>query len=283
MASLSSCNPPLDVRVQEAADWIRQQISLSPTSGIILGTGLGSLADSIEEATLIPYEVIPHFPVSTAPGHSGRLRCGMLAGMAVLAMEGRYHTYEGHSPAETAFPILVMQALGIKLLLISNAAGGMNPHFKAGDVVIVEDHLNFMHGGLPLLCDKPPKDLYAHPESAYDAELIEHAQQIARRAGFLAHRGVYIAVRGPNFETRAEYRFFRRIGGDVVGMSTVPEVLAAQSCQMRVLVLSTVTNVCLPDALKPTSGETVISTADQAASKVEQILLGILRQEASGR
>jgi len=293
------------LKVQAAADWIRQRGSLSqnasiPRAGIILGTGLGSLAQRIESPLVLPYEEIPHFPRSTAPGHRGQLHWGTLAGLPVVAMEGRYHAYEGHSPCETAFPVHVMRALGIETLIVSNAAGGMNPRFQAGDVVLVEDHLNMMAGGSPLaatseeaeqipgtqgeLAESPSKIqatsssacFYCQRGSPYDPQLLDQATQVARRAGFLPKRGVYVAVRGPNFETRAEYRFFRRLGGDMVGMSTVPEVLAAAECGLRVLALSTVTNVCLPDALTPTSGAAVIATADQAATKVAQIILGVL-------
>jgi purine-nucleoside phosphorylase len=269
-------------RVEEAANWIRQRVSLTPHAGIILGTGLGRLAEAIEHSTVIAYDEIPHFPRSTAPGHRGQLRLGMLAGMPVVAMEGRFHTYEGYGPQQTAFPVHVMNELGIEMLIVSNAAGGMNPYYKAGDVVVVDDHINLMGGGPALF----PRDVsnaasYTFRGTPYDPELVERAMVISRSAGFQAHRGVYIAVRGPNFETRAEYRFFRRLGGDVVGMSTVPEVLAARDCGLRVLALSTVTNVCLPDALKPTSGEIVIAAANQAAANVMRIMLGILELESS--
>jgi purine-nucleoside phosphorylase len=271
---------PIASRVEEAVNWIRERVALSPQAGIILGTGLGRLAETIEDSTVLPYDEIPHFPKSTAPGHRGQLRFGNLAGKPVVAMEGRFHTYEGYGPQQTAFPVHVMDKLGIKLLIVSNAAGGMNPHYRAGDVVVVDDHINLMGGGPALF----PRDVsnaasYTFRGTPYDAALVEQAMAISRKAGFQSHRGVYIAVRGPNFETRAEYRLFRRLGGDVVGMSTVPEVLAARDCGLRVLALSTVTNICLPDALKPTSGEKVIVAANQAAQNVMQIILGILEME----
>lgn len=276
-----SIQKPLASRVEEAANWIRERVTIAPQAGIILGTGLGRLAEAIENSTVLPYDEIPHFESSTAPGHRGQLRFGILAGKPVVAMEGRFHTYEGYGPQQTAFPVHVMNSLGIKLLIVSNAAGGMNPHYRAGDVVVVDDHINLMGGGPALF----PRDVsnaasYTFRGTPYDAQLVEQAMTISRAAGFQAHRGVYIAVRGPNFETRAEYRFFRRLGGDVVGMSTVPEVLAARDCGLRVLALSTVTNVCLPDALKPTSGDIVIAAANQAATSVMRIILGILQLQS---
>jgi purine-nucleoside phosphorylase len=264
----------------EAANWIRQRVAIAPQAGIILGTGLGPLAESIDTCAAISYDDIPHFPRSTAPGHRGQLRFGHLAGVPVVAMEGRFHTYEGYGPQQTAFPVHVMNDLGVKLLIVSNASGGMNPHYRAGDVVVVDDHINLMGGGPALFPrDRTNAASYTFRGTPYDVALVERALALSQQGNFRAHRGVYIAVRGPNFETRAEYRFFRRLGGDVVGMSTVPEVLAARDCGLRVLALSTVTNVCLPDALKPTSGEIVIATANCAAENVRRIILGVLETE----
>ena len=220
--------------------------------GIILGTGLGSLAQEIATEAAIDYGLIPHFPRATAIGHAGQLVCGTLLGMPVLAMEGRFHVYEGYSYQQVTFPVRVMKALGAELLIVSNACGGMNPHYAAGDIVVIEDHINLMNGN-PLIGANDDALGPRFPDmcAPYDRVLIQRALEIAPRENFIAHKGVYVAVTGPNLETRAEYRFLRTIGADVVGMSTVPEVLVAVHAGMQVLGLSIVTDLCLPDALRP--------------------------------
>ena len=249
----------------------------SPRVGIILGTGLGSVAREITAEATIDYADIPFFPESTAQSHAGQLVCGTLAGVSIAAMEGRFHFYEGYSMEQITFPVRVMRALGAEILLVSNACGGMNPFHCAGDIVVIEDHINLMTAN-PLT---GPNDESLGPRfpdmcAPYDTELIESALAVARRENFAAHRGVYVGVTGPNLETRAEYRFMRMIGGDVVGMSTVPEVIVAVHAGMRVLGLSVVTDLCLPDALKPACIEEILATAATAEPKLRAIVLGVL-------
>jgi purine-nucleoside phosphorylase len=272
----------LAAQIEEAKAVIRRQWSSPAHAGIILGTGLGSLAGQIEREAVFDYTEIPHFPRSTAISHAGQLVCGKLRGVSVVAMEGRFHAYEGYSHQQIAFPVRVIKALGADLLMVSNASGGLNPQYACGDVVVIEDHINLM-GGNPLIginddAIGPRFPDMCHP---YDVTLIARALQIARRANFAAHRGVYVAVTGPNLETRAEYRFLRLIGADVVGMSTIPEVLAAVHSGMRVLGLSIVTDMCLPDALEPADISRILEHAAASEPKLRQIVLGILEQEAT--
>ena len=267
----------LPARVVEATDWIQQRCRQCPRVGIILGTGLGRFAEEVESPTTLAYDDIPHFPRSTAIGHKGQLTCGTVGGVPVVTMEGRFHVYEGYAPAQITLPVRVMHRLGIELLVVSNASGGLNPRLAVGDLVAIDDHIN-------LMCANPligPHDDSLGPRfpdlsAIYDAALIEHVQAIARQHGFTAHPGTYVAVSGPNYETRAEYRFFRRIGGDVIGMSTVPEVLVAAQLGLKVLALSTVTNVCNPDALTETDGASVAAASSAAEWKLRTILLSLL-------
>ncbi len=250
-----------------------------PPIGIILGTGLGSLAASIEAEATIPYEEIPHFPQSTATSHAGRLVCGKLAGVPVLAMEGRFHAYEGYTFQQITFPVRVMKAMGAETLIVSNAAGGLNPLYATGDVMVIEDHINLM-GGNPLvgINDDNLGPRFPDMSRPYDTSLIAQAMEISRRENFAAHRGVYVAVMGPNLETRAEYRFLRLLGADVVGMSTVPECLVAVHGGMRVLGMSIVTDMCLADALKPAHIEDILAAAKSAEPKLRKIVLGVVEQ-----
>ena len=270
--------------IEEAAEVIRRQWSERPKVGVILGTGLGGLAEHIEIQAKLGYESIPHFPRSTAISHAGQLVCGLLEGVPVAAMEGRFHAYEGYTHRQITFPVRVMKALGADLLIASNACGGLNPQFTHGDIMVIEDHINLMNGN-PLIGVNDdalgPRfpDMYA----PYDPELIGRALEIARREDFAAHKGVYVAVTGPNLETRAEYRFLRSIGADVVGMSTVPEVIVAVHAGLRVLGLSIVTDMCLPDALGPAVIEEILAVAAEAEPKLRKIVLGILAQEAAGK
>ena len=259
---------------------IRGQWQGTPRIGIILGTGLGSLAGHIRSEATIDYPTIPHFPRSTAIGHTGQLVCGQLDGATVVAMEGRFHAYEGYSQGQITFPVRVMRALGANLLIVSNACGGMNPQYGRGDIMVIEDHINLM-GGNPLIgvnddCLGPRFPDMCAP---YDHRLIDRALSIARKENFTAHKGVYVAVTGPNLETRAEYRFLRLIGADVVGMSTVPEVLVAVHAGMRVLGLSVITDMCLPDALKPADIQEILATAAEAEPKLRKIVLGVVAGE----
>ena len=273
----------LAAQVQQAVDAVRQHWAGRPRAGIILGTGLGTLAGLIVTEARLDYESIPHFPRSTAISHAGQLVCGKLSGVPLVAMEGRFHAYEGYTYRQITFPVRVMKALGAGLLIVSNACGGMNPHYALGDIVVIDDHINLMHGN-PLVGPNDDRLGPRFPDmcAPYDRQLIDRALEIARREDFAAHKGVYVAVTGPNLETRAEYRFLRTIGADVVGMSTVPEVLVAVHAGMRVLGLSIVTDLCLPDALKPANIDEILATAAAAESKLRKIVLGILAQEAAG-
>ena len=255
----------LPQKIDEAAAFIQAKWDCKPKVGIILGTGLGGFAREVEAEATIPYVDIPNFPRSTAIGHKGQLVCGLCNGVPVATMEGRFHSYEGYSLKQVTLPVRVMHKLGIELLIVSNAAGGMNPHFKVGDVMVIEDHINLM-GDNPLLGYNDDKLGPRFPDmsEAYDRKLIDRALEIARQENFVAHRGVYVGLKGPNYETRAEYRFLRIIGGDVVGMSTVPEVIVAVHSGMRVFGLAVVTDMCLPDALKPAIVEEIIAVANSA-------------------
>jgi purine-nucleoside phosphorylase len=268
-------------KIAEASAYIKSKWPHTPRAGIILGTGLGNLASAIEKPTAIPYGEIPHFPRSTAIGHKGQFVCGTLAGLPVIAMQGRFHYYEGYPQWQIALPVRVMKALGIDLLVVSNACGGMNPQYKAGDVMVIEDHINLMWGN-PLIGinDDSLGPRFPDMSRPYDRDLIDRALEIARRENFVAHCGTYIAVAGPNYETRAELRFLRKIGGDVVGMSTVPEVIVAVHAGLRVMAISTVTNECRPDTLTETTGEAVVAAAAAAEHKVRAIVMGVLKQEA---
>lgn len=269
----------LAAQIEAATAVIRHASSILPDVGIILGTGLGSLAAQIETDASLDYEQIPHFPRSTSISHAGRLICGRLAGVSVIAMEGRFHAYEGYSYQQLTFPVRVMRALGAELLIVSNACGGLNPLYACGDLMVIDDHINLL-GGNPLIGVNDDRLGPRFPDMSrpYDPVLIERTLEIGRREDFSVHRGVYVAVPGPNLETRAEYRFLRLIGADVVGMSTVPEVLVAIHSGMRVLGLSIITDMCLPDALKPADIQGILSHAAAAEPKLRKIVLGILQQ-----
>lgn len=264
-------------KIEEAAAAVRHIWPSAARAGIVLGTGLGSVTEEIRDRVTIPYEQIPHMPRATSIGHAGQWVCGRLEGVPVVAMEGRFHAYEGYSHQQITFPIRVMRALGAEVLIVSNAAGGLNPHYALGDVVVIDDHINLMHGN-PLVGrnDERLGPRFPDMSAPYDRALGDRALAIARRNDFPAHRGVYVAVTGPNLETRAEYRFLRTIGGDAVGMSTVPEVLVAVHAGMRVLGLSIVTDLCLPDALRPADVREILAVAASAEPKLRAIVLGVL-------
>lgn len=266
--------------VESAAAAIRSKWDRAPNAGIILGTGLGSFVEQIDVEATIDYEDIPHFPNSTAISHAGRLVCGDLHGMPVLAMEGRFHMYEGYSLKQITLPVRVMKALGADLMLVSNACGGMNPNYACGDIMVIEDQINLL-GDNPLIGINDDRLGPRFPDMCepYTLSLVERALSVARREDIVAHKGVFVAVSGPNLETRAEYRFLRTIGADVVGMSTVPEVIVAVHAGMRVVGFSVVTDMCLPDALKPANVEEIIAVANAAEPKLTKLILGVLAGE----
>ena len=267
-------------KVQAAADKIRSVWKRTPHAGIILGTGLGNLVQQIQVEASLDYEEIPNFLRSTVTSHHGRLVCGTLGGLPVMAMEGRFHMYEGYPLDQITLPVRVMRELGAKLLVVSNACGGMNPYYRGGDIMLIEDHINLM-GANPLIGinDDRLGPRFLDMCEPYDHKLIERALEVARRENIVAHQGVFVAVSGPNLETRAEYRFLRMIGADVVGMSTVPEVIVAVHCGLKVVGFSIVTDMCLPDALEPADVPKIIATANAAEPKLTKLVLGVLAGE----
>lgn len=269
-------------QLAETTRKIRSEWGGSPRIGLILGTGLGRLVEHIESPVSIRFEDLPHFCQSTALGHVGRLVCGKFQGVDLVVLQGRLHAYEGYSFQQITYPVRVMQALGIDRLIVTSASGGMNPKHRAGQILLIDDHINLM-GDNPLIGLNHPELGPRYPDMSqpYDAELSELALRVARELKIPLQRGVYVGVKGPNYETKAEYRFFRMIGGDVVGMSTVPEVLVAVHAGIRVLGLSTITNVCLPDNLQPVTGEDVIEVADRASRNMLQILQAVIKHEAN--
>lgn len=260
-------------RIKESVHAIRGETPLVPEIAIILGTGLGNLAKKIKAEAEIDYASIPHFPVSTVESHAGKLLLGTLSGKKVAAMEGRFHFYEGYSLADVTFPVRVLKELGAKILAVSNAAGGLNLAYRKGEIVLIEDHINFM-GFNPLV---GPNDERLGPRfpdmsAPYSARLTRLTEEAAREQKLSVRRGVYVGVTGPNLETRAEYRMMRAFGADLVGMSTVPEVIAAVHMGMEVLGLSIVTDVCDPDHLEPVDIKEIIKTANEAGPKLDKLL-----------
>lgn len=270
----------LHAQIEAAVEKIRSVWKSEPKVGIILGTGLGSLAGNIEQEASLEYEAIPHFPKSTATSHRGRLVMGRLEGLPVMAMEGRFHKYEGYSLDQITLPVRVMKALGCELLVVSNACGGMNPYYRSGDLMLIEDHINLL-GDNPLIGVNDDRLGPRFPDmiEPYDQRLIDSALEIARQENIVAHKGVFVAVTGPCLETRAEYRFLRMIGADVVGMSTVPEVIVAVHCGLKVVGFSIITDMCLPDALKPAVVEEIIATAHAAEPRLRTLVTKLLARE----
>ena len=270
-------------QIEEAVAVIRSRWESQPHAGIILGTGLGSLVDQIEVQATFDYSEIPHFPQSTAISHAGRLLCGTLEGLPVVAMEGRMHMYEGYPLKQITLPVRVMKALGAGLLVVSNACGGLNPDYQCGDIMVIDDQINLM-GDNPLIGVNDDRLGPRFPDMCepYDQVLVERALEVARREGITAHKGVYVAVAGPNLETRAEYRFLRMIGADVVGMSTVPEVLVAVHSGMRSVGFSIITDMCLPDELTPADVSEIIAVANETEPRLRTLVLGVLAGEQSG-
>jgi len=263
--------------IERSAAFVRTRFNERPDAAIILGTGLGRLATEIDASVVIEYAEIPGFPLSTVESHAGRLLCGTLGGKRVIAMQGRFHRYEGYSLQQVTFPVRVLHALGADTLIVSNACGGLNPLWTAGDVMLIADHINLL-GDSPLVGPNDDRLGPRFPDlsQAYDSTLRGLACDVASRAGIALREGVYVAVPGPNLETRAEYRFLRGIGADVVGMSTVPEVLVAVHAGMRVLGLSIVTDMCLPDALEPATVERILAVAGRAEPKLTALVRGVL-------
>jgi purine-nucleoside phosphorylase len=267
---------------EEAADYIRQRTRHRPQVGLVLGSGLNPLADEVQAAESIPYHDIPHFPQPTVEGHVGRLVLGQLAGVTVMVMQGRVHYYEGYSIHQVVFPIRVMQVLGIKTLIVTNAAGGLNPAFRAGELMLISDHINLMGmAGLnPLLGPNDPELGPRFPDmsQAYDLELRRLARQVAHDGKIPLHEGVYIGLGGPSFETPADVHFLRLIGADAVGMSTVPEVTVARHGGLRVLGVSGISNLLQAKGLpgKEASHEEVLLAGQQIVPRLTALILGVL-------
>jgi purine-nucleoside phosphorylase len=265
--------PPLHDRMSSAADAVRARTRLRPEVAIVLGTGLGGLAREIEVEAEIPYEDIPGFPLSTVETHAGKLLAGRLGDRSVMAMQGRFHRYEGYDLRQVTFPVRVLHALGARTLVVSNACGGMNPLWGPGDLVLLSDHINLL-GDNPLIGPNDERLGPRFPDMSvpYDPGLRALARAAALELGIVLREGVYAAVPGPNLETRAEYRMLRAIGADVVGMSTVPEVIVAVHQGMRVVGVSIITDQCLPDALEPADISRIIATAARAEPQLTRLI-----------
>jgi purine-nucleoside phosphorylase len=267
----------LVAEIAEAVETVRKRWPVAPRWGIILGSGLDGVAEAIDCEETFSYAEIPHFANTTATGHRGQLLAGKLAGVPVVAMRGRAHLYEGHSARQVTFPVRVMKALGIDGLIVSNAVGGLNPSLAVGDVMVIDDQINLLWRN-PLVGtnDEQLGPRFPDMSSPYDQCLAERALAIARQENFACQRGTYVAMLGPTYETRAEIRMLRTLGGDVVGMSTVPEVLVAAHAGLPVLGLSTVTNVCSPDVAAVTSGEEVVAAANRVQEKLRKLVMGVV-------
>lgn len=266
-------------KIQEAADYIRGLWSATPGVGLILGTGLGGLAEQIDQQAVIPYGDIPHFPASTVESHAGQLVCGELGGKTIVAMEGRFHFYEGYSMQQVTFPVRVMKALGCDTLVVTNAAGGMNTQYSLADVMVIEDHINMLPDN-PLrgVNDDSLGPRFPDMSQPYNQELISLAQQTALELGIPSQKGVFVAVSGPNLETRAEYRMLKAFGADVVGMSTVPECLVANHASMKVLGFSIVTDMCLPDALEPVELSKILEVAAKGGAHLAKLIPAVIER-----
>jgi purine-nucleoside phosphorylase len=271
--------PVLPGAIHEAVEAIRSRSSFTPEVALILGTGLSGLAERIEVEAEIPYPEIPHFPLATVETHTGRFLLGTLGGRRVVAMQGRFHRYEGYNLQQVTFPVRVMRALGAATLVVSNACGGMNPLWSPGDLVLIADHINLL-GDNPLIGPNVEELGPRFPDMSapYDSGLHAVARDIALENGVPLRSGVYVAVPGPNLETRAEYRMLRTMGADVVGMSTVPEVIVAVHSGMRVLGISIITDACLPDALEAADIAKIIATARGAEPRLTELVVGVLER-----
>ena len=265
--------------VNAAAEVVRARFAGVPDVAIVLGTGLGGLAREIDVAATVEYADIPGFPLSTVESHAGRLLCGTLGGKTVVAMQGRFHRYEGYTLQQVTFPVRVLRALGAETLFVSNACGGMRAEWSPGDLMLIADHINLL-GDNPLVGENDDRLGVRFPDMSapYDAELRALAHAVAAVQGTVLREGVYVAVTGPNLETRAEYRMLRTIGADVVGMSTVPEVIVAVQGGMRVLGLSIITDQCIPETLVPAELATIIATAGRAEPRLTALVRGVLER-----
>ncbi len=266
-------------QIKECARFVERRLDLKPKWGIISGTGQARLAEHLEGADSCLYHELPFFPRATSPSHEGRLHWGHLAGKPVLLFQGRFHAYEGYTLREVTRPVRVMAALGIKHLLITNAAGGLNPRFRSGELMLISDHINLI-GDNPLvgenIDDWGPR--FPDLSQVYDRSFMEVAEKVARRQGMVLRKGVYVAVQGPSLETPAETRFLRLIGADAVGMSTVPEVIAAVHAGLRIIGISVISNVNLPDAMAPIAVEDIIATVARAEPQLVELIVGIVQE-----
>lgn len=267
-------------KIQETAAYLQAKVSNRPTTAIILGTGLGRLATEITEKIEIPYEEIPHMPVSTVEGHSGKLIFGKLGGKEILAMQGRFHFYEGYDMKQVTFPVRVMRELGIRTLFVSNAAGGMNPEFRIGDLMVITDHINFFpeHPLRGKNIAYGPR--FPDMSETYDRSMIREAFDIASEKNIRLVKGVYVGVQGPTFETPAEYKMYHILGGDAVGMSTVPEVIVAHHCGIRVFGISVITDLGVEGQIVEVSHEEVQEAADRAQPLMTEIMREMIRRNA---
>lgn len=263
----------------EAVKYIRSRTDFVPEYLLILGTGLGQLADEIDIVDSISYDDIPHFPVSTVESHAGKLIFGTLGGKEVVAMQGRFHYYEGYTMQQIAFPVRVTKAIGAQTLLVSNACGGLNTNYRKGDIMLIKDHINFL-GDNPLIGpnDEEMGPRFPDMSEPYTERLLELAENVALENRIKMHQGIYLAVAGPMLETKAEYRYMRQLGADVVGMSTVPEVISAVHMGMDVLGISVITDECFPDALEPVDIEDVLAAAAMAEPKMSQVFINVLER-----
>ncbi len=274
--------PPVDSyleKIAQAVNAIRGQWAHQPEAGLVLGTGSGQVAEELNVELRLPYAAIPNFPRSTAIGHKGSLVCGSISGKRVIAMQGRFHLYEGHAIEDTMLPIHVMQRLGIRRLLLSNAAGGVNPSYRVGDLMLIESHLDlFFRASSRHHNDSIDQNLRPgfRADLACDRMLLEEADSVGRALGFVVQRGTYVGLLGPTYETRAEYRMCRRIGGDAVGMSTIPEIATASYYGIPTLAVSIITNVVAADAKASISGHAVIAAAESAAHRLHALFAGAI-------
>lgn len=279
MKRLKASESSLLARIQASRDAIHAQTRMVPEVAIVLGTGLGNLSRKIDPEVEIEYREIPNFPVSTVESHAGKLLLGQLAGKRVAAMEGRFHFYEGYSLEQVTFPVRVLKELGAKILVVSNAAGGLNLSYHKGDIVLIEDQINFM-GVNPLIGPNEERLGPRFPDMCrpFSERLIKIAEESARQLKISAHRGVYLGVSGPNLETRAEYRMMRSWGADLVGMSTVPEVIVGVHMGMEILGVSIVTDVCDPEHLEPVNIKEIIRTANEAGPRLDRLMEAAIRK-----
>lgn len=273
---------PMVKQANEAAEYLGEQTKHRPVIGLVLGSGLGVLADAITDADVISYEAIPHFPVSTVEGHAGQLVLGEWEGQKVMAMKGRFHYYEGYGLDQVTFPIRVMKAMGVKTLIVTNAAGGIQTDFQAGDLMLIRDHINFMFDN-PLMGPNAPEWGARFPDmsDAYDPSYRQLAKRVAEALDIPLQEGVYVGLTGPTYETPAEIRMFRKLGGDAVGMSTVPEVIVARHAGIRVLGISCISNLAAGILDQPLSHDEVMETAKQVKPRFIRLIQGIVKEIGS--